>query len=97
MDEPKTEQFLMLKRKWIERELKYFTPAMLMVWIVLKTHENIHTHLCFPSKNTIAKMTGLSVSTVKRALASLEGSFVIEIYQEYSNTGVYHNVYKMKK
>lgn len=51
--------------------LAEMTGSSLKVYLVIKAHSNYHTGDAFPSHETIAELSGLSVSQVKRLIKDL--------------------------
>ena len=55
----------------IEWQNSKFTPGMRRLWITLWGFRNSKNEACYPSRNTLAKCMGTSVSTVKRRVRQL--------------------------
>lgn len=60
--------------------LKKLTPAEVVVLVVLDAHANKRTGKCFPSRDTIQRLSGIkSKDTVRKALRGLESKSIINI------------------
>lgn len=62
------------------------TPVTLKIWCVLARFAN-RDDFAFPTIETIAKASGLSIPTLRRALKELEGLGAIEIVSQYDENG----------
>jgi len=58
---------------------KGLTPSTALVLHELAFCWNRYTEVAFPSQKKISEMTGLSLSSVKRAVATLERESIIEV------------------
>lgn len=88
-------QFLALYHLWLQKNLRNFTPAEFMVWVVLKMHERVKLGISYPSEKTIAEEAGIGLATVKRSLIQLESDCFISIKQQERKRGGYYNIYIM--
>lgn len=52
--------------------LKSFTPSEFIVLLAIQSHTDIQQLTAYPSQETISEITGLGITTVKRAVKSLE-------------------------
>lgn len=72
------------------------TPTEKLVLLALAEHHNSDTELCCPSRRRIAELVGISVSSVKRALRSLEDDGLLErIERRRGNGSKTSNTYQL--
>lgn len=90
-------RFIKTEHDFIDCELRTLTPSEFMVWMVLRRYENIKTHRCYPSEYLISDRTGLSRSTVHRALEGLKARGYINITLSKQSNGGFANIYTMQK
>lgn len=71
-------------------------PTEVVVYCALAGRVNWETGVCWPSKSTIAKEAGISVSTVGRALKRLEAVGAIQIDRRKTDRGDFtSNLYRL--
>lgn len=71
------------------------TPIEFCVVCYLAKCRNTTTQKCFPSKSTIAKACGIAVSSVSKAIKSLEEKSVIEITHHRQGKRQQNNSYEL--
>lgn len=76
---PTENQFFKVNVKKVKEGHFYgWSKAELLVWMVLKAHEDYYSHDAFPGYKTIRKLTGLSPNQISTALNKLEENNIIE-------------------
>lgn len=66
------------------------------VYLILRTYAD-KSNRCYPSLKTISNASGLSVSTVKRAIADLEKTGFIKTENRFRSSGAKtSNLYKLR-
>jgi DNA-binding MarR family transcriptional regulator len=65
-------------------------PTPKYVALCILSHRRNKNGFCFPSQKTIARETGLSEPTVKRAIKQLESLNVIEVERSHRHSNQYY-------
>lgn len=66
-----------------------------MVFITLKRFANAETMQSFPSLSTIQKITGISLSQIRRSLSHMEELGVIKVEHRTGEKGKQSNIYTL--
>ena len=77
------EPFFIVPSKVFDYELSPYELSVLFYLMMRSDNEN---HTCFPSEKGIAKACGASLSSIRRAIVSLEGKKIISIKNHYMPT-----------
>ena len=65
------------------------TPAASRVAFWLTHHLDRETHMCWPSIERLARLTGLDKKTVRQAIYDLEAAGYIEVMREHRKVNIY--------
>jgi DNA-binding MarR family transcriptional regulator len=85
--------YLKITRKYLKNHLRDLSPSEKIVMIALDLHRNKETNTAWPRHKTLIELTGLSLTSLKRTLKSLEkkGKFEISRKEGTSNVYVFKN------
>ena len=87
MSETSATGFVWLHKRIITYYARRYGPDVVMVYLVLKLHENQNTRECFPSLRTICQLSKLSRPTVLKAIRTLEEVGLIEVERRCTKNG----------
>ena len=72
------------------------SPHCFMVYMFLKSSSNRDSNECWPSLNTIARKTGVSRSTVEKAIGILKSQNLITVKNRTKDNHKISNMYTVK-
>lgn len=81
--------YLKVTRKYLKNYLENLTASQKIVMIALDLHRNKKTNTAWPRHKTLIKLSGLPLTSLKRALKSLEKKGRFKISRKKGTSNVY--------
>jgi DNA-binding MarR family transcriptional regulator len=88
-------RFTMIPNEIIQNYMADMGPSVMVTLLAIASFANNDTHQCYPAHDTLAELTGLSVSTVRRAIARLVEMGLLCVSKRTTAHGQTSNLYEL--